>query len=126
MIRVKNYTEQEIEVDDPEIDEWTHVRYETANFMHTYYPREDVLEIKSNTIVAVDRRGIQIKESAFRDIISLLNKWKKEGQEDWASKFVQNMIEERIKSIENLLILRKMDCRFVKIVHLPIYEKQQD
>lgn len=122
MLKIKNETVREIEVDPEEDDNWTHIRHEISNMMHSYIPREHVLEIKDKTIVTTDRKDRLIKESALADIIGLLAKWKEEGQENWATEFMERMIDARIKEVDNLCVIRKMDCTFVREERTQLYK----
>ena len=122
MIKIKNYTSQDIAVFDEESDEWTHVRHDVNASLSHIYPRENVLEITDKKVVIADRKATRMKENTFKDIIGLLNKWKEEGHEDWACEFVEKMIDERVNELENIIILRKIDCHFFYTKRTQLYK----
>lgn len=122
MMTIKNEKVREVKVDPEEDDSWTHIRHNISHLMSSLIPREHIFEITAKTIVTTDRKDMRVKENVLSDIIDLLEKWKKEGNENWATKFMENMIDERIKKVENLIIIRKMDCDFIREERKPIYK----
>lgn len=117
-----NYTTKTVYV-DIDSDEWDKIEHYEGGNCHSIINREHLLDITEKYIVVGDVRHRDMETDVLSDIIGLTDKWKAEGKETWASKFLNEMIEERVKMAEMFSYLDRDKCKFFYEVKTPIYTK---